>query len=65
MKTFEVEITYGHESYNGYDHRDGMRKYIVNARNYKSAENKAKKLFKSEFNNCYMILKINFGYNSN
>jgi hypothetical protein len=43
MKKFKVTFKHGHESYNGYDLYD-IRDYFVEARNHKSAENKAKKL---------------------
>jgi len=46
MKTFIVTIQLSHESYNGYDHKDGHLNYEVKARNADSARNKAKKLAK-------------------
>ena len=44
MKKFKVGLALGHESYNGYDHKDGVHEYTVEARNSESAIKKAKKL---------------------
>ena len=44
MKTFKVEITYCRESFNGYEYSDHVD-YTIDARNEKSAINKAKKKF--------------------
>ena len=44
MKTYTVKIELSHESFNGYDHKDGIETYEVPARNEDSAERKAMKL---------------------
>lgn len=43
MKTFIVKFWLEHESYSGYNHRDGCREFTVEARNIDSAIKKAKK----------------------
>jgi hypothetical protein len=45
MKEFCVEFTIEYEGYNGYDHTN-IENYTVEAKNEKSAENKARKLAK-------------------
>lgn len=55
MKKFKVSFLTMHESYNGYEHSDGWKDYFVEARHAKSAESKAKKLWKKDFNNAYWI----------
>ena len=44
MKNFIVEIEFSHESFGGYDHKDGTRQYEVKAKTADSARNKALKL---------------------
>jgi hypothetical protein len=44
MKTFNIEITYYRDSFNGYEYTDRIN-YTIDARNEKSAINKAKKKF--------------------
>lgn len=49
MKTWIVKFKTYHESFKGYDLCDGWSEFRVSARNSKSAENKAKKLWKKKF----------------
>ncbi len=41
MKQFHVKIQYSHESYGGFDHKDGIEGFLVKARDEKSARKKA------------------------
>lgn len=43
MKTFKVTVAFSHESFGGYNHKDGTSDYFVQAKNSKSAKNKVKK----------------------
>ena len=43
MKKWEVTLNIGHESYGGYDHKDGDETHLVDALNRTSAVKKAKK----------------------
>lgn len=46
--TVDVDITFDRESFNGYDYEE-YRNWNVEARNIKSAENKAKKKFRKDY----------------
>ena len=48
MKKFIVTIELSHESFGGYDHKDGTETYEVDARNEASARKKAMKLSKNK-----------------
>lgn len=49
LKTWEVNFSCHHESFNGYELNDGIQTYTVEALTYKSAVNKAKKMAKKYF----------------
>jgi hypothetical protein len=55
MKKYNVSFKTYHESYNGYDLCDGWTTYLVEARNSRSAINKAKKLWRKDFHSAYWI----------
>ena len=55
MNTYKVSFHTKHESYNGFDHSDGHKDYVVKARNSESAENKAKKLWFKDHTNAHWI----------
>jgi hypothetical protein len=55
MKNWTVKFLTYHESYNGYDLCDGWSEYYVSAKTEKSAENKAKKLWKKSYHSAYWI----------
>jgi len=48
MKKYFIEITFDRESYNGFDYEE-HRNWNVEARNEKSAENKATKKFHKDY----------------
>jgi hypothetical protein len=57
MKTYLVKFDTCHESYGGYNHSDGWSEYTVEARNEKSAEYKAKKLWKKNHHSASYWVK--------
>lgn len=59
-KKFEIEYELMHESFNGYEHRDGTYKKVIEARDVDSAKNKLKKWFNKEYNSrrWYNIISI-------
>lgn len=56
MKTYIVVIECGHESFNGYDHKDPDRTYTIQARNEQSAKKKATKDFNHTYKNTRMSM---------
>jgi hypothetical protein len=41
MKKFHVRVALSHESFGGFDHKDGVDIFVVDAKDKKSAEKKA------------------------
>ena len=55
MKIYKVSFLTYHESYNGHDHNDGYKDYIVSARNSDSARKKAEKAWHKEHTTRHWI----------
>ncbi len=60
MKTYTVTVELSHESFGGYDHKDGRYDYVVTAKDRGDAKKKALKISKSKGGGyCHTVVGVN------